>query len=270
MEIKKIELRYFTGTGNSLKILETCRQAFEQYGFTVVLKPMTDGSPNSADCRYYGFCCPVYALGLPRVVRAYFTRLPKLPQPVPTLLLVTAGVPEEACWSLKHGREILDEKNFRVAYSDAVGMPSNWSPFMEPPRPEVAQRIIQKGEHQARATVEIFLKGVEYHRPFSLQKLGTVPSYLIYHGFRRTGLPTLWRHYKAHGNCTSCGLCARICPVKAITMKNGKPKWSSACEQCVRCFNACPGQAIEQLDIIGHGSRHRRYLAPGFKPDENG
>ena len=45
--------------------------------------------------------------------------------------------------------------------------------------------------------------------------------------------------------CVGCGLCARMCPPKAITMVNKKPQFST--EQCIRCFccqEHCPKGAI--------------------------
>jgi MinD superfamily P-loop ATPase len=76
----------------------------------------------------------------------------------------------------------------------------------------------------------------------------------------------MWKLFRATKACTSCGLCERTCPMGAITMVDGRPKWSKACEQCCRCFNYCPAQAIEQLDFIGKGSTRSRYRAPGFNP----
>ena len=45
--------------------------------------------------------------------------------------------------------------------------------------------------------------------------------------------------------CVGCGLCARMCPPKAITMVEKKPQFST--EQCIRCFccqEHCPKGAI--------------------------
>jgi formate hydrogenlyase subunit 6/NADH:ubiquinone oxidoreductase subunit I len=45
--------------------------------------------------------------------------------------------------------------------------------------------------------------------------------------------------------CVGCGLCARMCPPKAITMVDKKPQFST--EQCIRCFccqEHCPKGAI--------------------------
>lgn len=53
--------------------------------------------------------------------------------------------------------------------------------------------------------------------------------------------------------CTSCGLCARSCPLENITMvkdTNGQeskelPKWGPVCTMCLRCYHRCPSRAID-------------------------
>jgi len=37
----------------------------------------------------------------------------------------------------------------------------------------------------------------------------------------------------------------------------------------MRCVNFCPNRAIQQLEGLLHGSRHRAHHLAGFKPNEN-
>jgi len=48
-------------------------------------------------------------------------------------------------------------------------------------------------------------------------------------------------------------------------MKEGKPKWKSTCEQCMRCVNACKKEAIFQT-FGEHTEGKARYLEPHFSP----
>lgn len=46
-------------------------------------------------------------------------------------------------------------------------------------------------------------------------------------------------------DCNACGLCAKMCPTKTITIADGKPRWGKKCYQCLSCINRCPQRAIE-------------------------
>ena len=83
-------------------------------------------------------------------------------------------------------------------------------------------------------------------------KLPDPPSLALEWGLR---LPPFCRNFMRNhllarplldpAKCVGCGLCARMCPPKAITMVDKKPQFST--EQCIRCFccqEHCPKGAI--------------------------
>ncbi|HTY08655.1 MAG TPA: EFR1 family ferrodoxin [Candidatus Edwardsbacteria bacterium] len=262
-------IRYFTGTGNTKRIAERIGAELAAAGFSADVRPIADGaSVAAADC--YVFCSPVYALGLPRVFRRYLASLPAQTKAKPAMLVVTAGNPEHTGWALRHGRELLDVRNYRVSVSEAIHMPDNWTPFLPAPSQEIIARRLAAGDELATRLARDFLTENERHRPFSLAAMTPIGSWLVYQGFHAMGVNHLWHLFTATKACTSCGLCARICPLQAIAMDDGRPRWTKSCEQCCRCFNLCPARAIEQLDIIGRGSKRARYREPGFQPEQKG
>ncbi|MHB9029933.1 MAG: EFR1 family ferrodoxin, partial [Candidatus Latescibacterota bacterium] len=53
------------------------------------------------------------------------------------------------------------------------------------------------------------------------------------------------KNFHIDEKCTSCGVCARVCPARNITMTGGKPVWNHRCEQCLACIQWCPSEAIQ-------------------------
>jgi ferredoxin len=285
-EIKKASIRYFTGTGNSLLVARACAAEFEAGGWRTDLEPIAEagagpGGPPAEDAAAACFVFPVYALDLPRVARRWLESLPARAESgagagaaprdaaTPALLLVTGGSPDDCGWSLLEGSRILRSRGYDPAYSDLVRMPNNWGAFMRVPSGEEASAIAAAGEEKARAAARAFLSGERKEKPLSLPVFGPIGSRLMRAGFRR-GVKRLWKMFGTGDECSGCGLCARSCPMGAIEMAESpagpRPRWAAACEQCMRCFNACPSRAIVQLEAIGHGSRRDRYLAAGFRP----
>lgn len=57
-------------------------------------------------------------------------------------------------------------------------------------------------------------------------------------------MPLIDRSYHADENCTGCGICTKVCPVRNIEMVDHKPAWRHHCENCLACINWCPQKAI--------------------------
>ena len=47
--------------------------------------------------------------------------------------------------------------------------------------------------------------------------------------------------------CIGCGKCVDLCPMKNLSIENGKAVSSNQCTLCYRCFSRCPAKAITIL-----------------------
>ena len=52
---------------------------------------------------------------------------------------------------------------------------------------------------------------------------------------------------KINKDCIGCRLCVSLCPMKNISIKNGKAVAGKKCTMCYRCISQCPKKAITLL-----------------------
>jgi Fe-S-cluster-containing dehydrogenase component len=67
--------------------------------------------------------------------------------------------------------------------------------------------------------------------------------------------------------CTACGECAKVCPVEAIAIKNGKVSIdNSECIGCDACISECPTDAIlYKKDLEAYKKAHPERFKPSPK-----
>lgn len=267
----KIELRYFTGTGNSLKVLKTCDDIFAKPGNIVNISEISRNEVVLPGSDLIGFCFPVYAFGLPRICRQYLRGLKKFKERQKVFVIITAGVIDESGFAIKECKRILRKKNCEVIYSVIVEMPINWTTSPTPPYPptkEEAMEIIQKGIGKTKEITKDILSGLKRHHNFNYPKKYTkIKFYCDYYMFKYLGIQNMWRLFQVYSNCNGCQLCAKICPTNSIRIIDKKPIWSKTCEQCMRCVNFCPTGSIYQSqggDTLGKNKYHEL----SFKPKE--
>lgn len=262
----KISLRYFTGTGNSKRIAEECAKRFETRSHVVDLSSVTKIVSIPPDAEWVGLVVPVYAFGIPRLCRRYLQSLPTQLQSRKAFVIVTAGARDESGFSTRECRELLRNKNIQVVYSTVIQMPINWVTFVPLQTPEEAAALIEEGVRQAAQVDDEILDGqTRSHVCQKPDRYSLVRFYFEYFAFKYLGIRQLWKMFVAAPTCSGCGKCARICPAGGVSLSDGRPKWNSRCEQCMRCVNACPHRAIYQK----YGRKDQggqRYLEPTFQP----
>lgn len=265
----RIELRYFTGTGNSLKIIDTCKTVFEQAGYMVSISEINLAEKEIIESDLLGFCFPVYAFGIPRISRKYLKTINRFKNRQKAFALITAGCPDESGFATAECEKILKRKNCDVVYTMVIQMPINWTTSPEPPYPpskDEAMEIIKAGVGQAQNIAGEILNGVRKRHRFSYPaRYSRWRFYKDYWLFKYMGLQNLWRTFRVYDNCNGCSICAKICPTGSIMMVDRIPTWTSTCEQCMRCVNFCPNESIYQT-MGGDTKGKNRYYEPGFNP----
>ncbi|WP_421921082.1 EFR1 family ferrodoxin [Marinifilum sp.] len=267
-----IELKYFTGTGNSLKVLEICNSIFKNSGHATSISEISLNEKSLPESNFLGFCFPVYAFGIPRICRKYLKGLEPFKMKQNVFLLITAGDSEESGFAISECRKILRKKNCEIIYSAIVQMPINWTTSPKPPYPpskEEAIKIIKEAEIKTKEIAQDILDGTVKHHDFNYPKRFSIfKFYWDYLLFKYLGVQNMWRLFEVYNSCNACGLCAKICPSNSIQIINQKPVWSETCEQCMRCVNFCPKESIYQLQG-GDTKGKNKYHEPDYKPKYN-
>jgi ferredoxin len=265
----RIELRYFTGTGNSLKVMDTCKSVFLAEGHQVNISEIKASELGIPASDILGFCFPVYAFGIPRISRNYLKSLDRFNPRQKAFVLITAGDAGESGFAVSECKRILKSKNCDVFYSDVIQMPINWTTSPKPPFPpsmDEAKTIIQKGVAQTTSDAgEILARIVKTHKFSIPERYSVFKFYWDYLSFKYLGIQNMWRMFHTYETCTGCGICEKICPTGSIILSGGKPVWSPTCEQCMRCVNFCSHEAIYQ-SFGGDTKGKHKYSEPDFKP----
>jgi ferredoxin len=83
------------------------------------------------------------------------------------------------------------------------------------------------------------------------------------HGMMSRKIRGMDKDFWVNEKCNGCAVCERICPVRNIAMRDGKPAWQHHCEQCMACLQWCPREAIESGRLT---PGRKRYRHPDIRP----
>lgn len=66
------------------------------------------------------------------------------------------------------------------------------------------------------------------------------------------------RGFYAGEGCTSCGLCAKACPMNNVHVLPGAgPQWGNRCMHCMACLHACPSGVLQYKKATRRRGRYR-------------
>ena len=230
-----IKIYYFSGTGNTLW---SARRIAEIIGAEkcqlVNIGAEAQKSEIVLEAEAVVLLFPSYAYGLPVIVRQFIKRsVFKTPY---IALLVTYGTQQGG--TLAEAGRILTRKKIKAAYYGRIPAVENYIAIFGPPKEKTAQRRLamqrETTETAARSIMERRVNRINTFRPLS-----AFVSALF-----SLGLKIFYNYYRVTESCNGCGVCEKLCPVSAISMRDGRPVFSAKCEHCQGCLNWCPLSAI--------------------------
>ena len=227
---------YFSGTGNSQWIAEELARRTNDVAQN--LAPlMKDGATSvfAGMDQTIGIVFPVYAWGAPLIVERFCESITLAPG---AFAYAVCSCGDEAGKAMKRLKKCFP---YQSAWS--IAMPNNYIIGFDVDSPALTRQKIQAAHEKIASIAEAVLAKQNVYDVHEGAQAG-MKTALIRPMFNTFARAT--KSFSVDNGCNGCGLCARMCPIGAISMEGGKPVWvRKHCTQCMGCINRCPQRAIQ-------------------------
>ena len=262
----KINIAYFTSTGNTLWLARKAKRIFETNNHQVQLFEVVKSGDNFFyNCDLIGIFYPVWSSTLPEPFRKIISNHKKAEGNKKIFLIGNCAQftgDTGLYWKKK-----LQKKGYKVFYLDHVEMPLNLNlpgfNFWDIPTGEKKEKILSTAEKRIKNICDNILnfKKREEGKSF-YDKMGGYSQRLFY------WIKNVWKwmFYVDQKRCTYCKLCYQICPTKNIIFKNNnRIEFNSNCILCLKCYNLCPENAVLIGKRTKDTKKYQRYEGPSKK-----
>lgn len=257
----KIAIVYFSGTGNTEKVLKEFESFFKIQNNEVKMIKIESGEyiPTDIDILIIGY--PVHAFNAPKIVLDYFNNISFFKEDLPTYIVKTSG----EGLTLNNGSSnkltsILKNKGITIFNEYHYLMPYNI--------------IFRHSDKMAYKMWKIVLELIPLDAKEILDKKRIVIKYSLGTKFvsnalriEQPGAHIIGSGFEVNNNCIHCGLCEKNCPTKNIIIKNNKVYFKEKCMICMRCVFNCPKDAIKP-GILNRWKVNGQYSF-SYSDDEN-
>jgi len=299
-DIGKVEIYYFSGTGNSLVVARDI--ARKTNGKLIPIPSVIDKESIETDAYVIGIVFPVFYAdfnGIPLIVKRFVEKMHTNKDTYIFTICTHSGKPGR---TIERFDDLLNPQGLKLASGFTVKMSvpysvrikighaffhmklnpeqaiiddSNaqeklyvvWKNKCEIITKHVSDRnhgIFETSGFFSKAISALFLPLLKYIFHSHYEKLANVATKKA-KGFVKYTFEELIQladnSFKVNEKCNGCGTCAKICPVNNIKMIENRPEWQHHCETCYACYTWCPHNAIFG-EIVAY---NKKYHHPDVK-----
>ena len=234
---------YFSGCGNSKHVAETIAAGLNDT-LTFIPEAAREGRYDYtlAEGERLGFVFPIYSWAPPRLVLDFVKKLQLKAKPDYLYFACTCG--DNCGLTEKVFRKAVEEKGWSLSACFSVQMPETYIGMagFKLDTPENAKLKIDKADDLLKRNITRLINK-EHFSEMVVGSLAWLKTYLVNPGFNRSATDD--SKYYVTEACIHCGKCVETCPLKNITLEEGRPKWHGHCTMCMGCYHHCPMNAIQ-------------------------
>lgn len=241
---------YFSATGNSLYAAKRLAEKIGDCRLTSI-PAMQEEKIVIPNTNAVGLVFPMHYFGVPPIVKQFVAKL-DLAKVTYVFAVATCG--NAVLSSVMHElQKLLQAKGSSLSAGFYVTMVDTYIPVFPMPGKEVQTKILAKSDKKLdRLAEQIAARNQSIENEYLWFVCRPIHNYWL----RR--FDKIDRKFTNNGQCTSCGQCARVCPVGNIALADGRPMWLHHCQECLACLHACPARSIE----FGRSKGKERYHHP--------
>jgi ferredoxin len=231
------KLYYFTGTGNSLAAARRLASGLKASPPVPVVQ-LLDRAEIDPAADVVGLVYPVHHWGPTDIV----LRLARLLQTHDdTYIFAVATYGNHSGRAFQDLDRALGHKGHGLDAGYHLRTVQNYVPVFPMPNKGTVSAVLSKAD----VMVDRIIKRVKARSKGEREHWWYRPDVRMYYLSSKRNLHNKDRHFTVTSGCDSCGICARVCPVGNIEIRDERPVWLHRCEQCFACIHWCPQEAIE-------------------------
>jgi ferredoxin len=250
--LSKIEIYYFSGTGNSLYVAKELQKQIPGSCLEPIVRHLKkDALATTGDT--IGFIFPTHGMTVPIPVKNF---IKKADLRSADYIFAAATRGGTKCFAFDAIKKILKKKGKRLNSYFTFTMASN-DPKLESfevPTVEEIEKIKSKIQKHVRSIKKIIINKKDHQEkdtsyvsfPF-IKPISLILERLVLIGMKYAEYQGGKDYFYSDSKCTSCGICQKVCLSGKIKMIGGRPSWQKniKCYFCYACLNYCPVQSLQ-------------------------